>query len=71
VHPRNHLAEHYPERGDRTRGLEIYEETAGELRKADAPGHILGGAIYHVSLKPFPCVTIYGWALLRIPTWRR
>jgi hypothetical protein len=49
VHPRNHLAEHYPERGDRTRGLEIYEETAGELRKADAPGHILGGAIYNLA----------------------
>jgi hypothetical protein len=49
VHPRNHLAEHYLERGDRARGLEIYEETASELRKADAPGHILGGAIYNVA----------------------
>jgi tetratricopeptide (TPR) repeat protein len=49
VHPRNHLAEHYLERGDRTRGLEIYEETAGELRQADAPGHILGGAIYNLA----------------------
>src|SRR4030088_2089072 len=43
VHPRVHLAEHYLERGDRARGLEIYEETEGELRRDDAPGHILGG----------------------------
>src|ERR1700704_515727 len=49
VHPRVHLAEHYLERGDRARGLEIYEETEGELRRADAPGHILGGALYDLA----------------------
>ena len=49
VHPRVHLAEHYLERGDGARGLEIYEETEGELRRADAPGHILGGALYDLA----------------------
>jgi tetratricopeptide (TPR) repeat protein len=49
VHPRVHLAEHYLKRGDRPRGLEIYEETAGELRSADAPGPILGGTLYNLA----------------------
>jgi tetratricopeptide (TPR) repeat protein len=49
LHPRNHLAEHYLERGDRTRGLETYEETAGELRRAETPGHILAPAIYKLA----------------------
>jgi hypothetical protein len=46
-HPRNHLAEHYLERGDRRRGPEIYDETAAALRAADAPGHTLGPALYN------------------------
>jgi hypothetical protein len=49
LHPRNHLAEHYLERGDRIRGFEIYEETAGELRRAETPGHILAPAIYELA----------------------
>jgi hypothetical protein len=48
-HPRNHLAEHYLERGDRRRGPEIYEETASELRRVDAPGHTLGAALYNLA----------------------
>jgi len=49
VHPRVHLAEHYLERGDQKHGLEIYEATAAELRRADAPEHILGGALYNLA----------------------
>lgn len=49
IHPRNHLAEHYLERGDRTRRPEIFEETLGELRRAEAPGHILVPAIYSLA----------------------
>lgn len=48
-HPRNHLAEHFIERGDRPRGSRLYEETAAELRKAEAPGHTLGAALYNVA----------------------
>src|SRR6266478_517441 len=46
IHPRNHLAEHYLERGDRARGAEIFEATVAELRRAETPGHILVSAIY-------------------------
>jgi len=49
LHPRNHLAEHYLERGDRKRGPEIFEETLSELRRADTPGHILGPAVYNLA----------------------
>ena len=49
AHPRNHLAEHFIERGDRAGGYRIYEESAIELRKAEAPGHILGPALYNVA----------------------
>ncbi len=49
THPRNHLAEHYLERGDRRRGPEIYEDTVGELRRADTPGHTLGQALYNLA----------------------
>lgn len=48
-HPRNHIAEHFIERGDRPRGARLYEKTAAELRKAEAPGHTLGGALYNVA----------------------
>src|SRR5436189_55507 len=47
--PRNHLAEHFIERGDRASGYRIYEESAIELRKGEAPGHILGPALYNVA----------------------
>ena len=49
AHPRNHLAEHFIECGDRAGGYRIYEESAIELRKAEAPGHILGPALYNVA----------------------
>ena len=49
AHPRNYLAEHFIERGDRAGGYRIYEESAIELRKAEAPGHILGPASYNVA----------------------
>jgi len=48
-HPRNHTAEHFIERGDPDRGYQLYEETAAELRKAGAPGHTLGTAIYNLA----------------------
>jgi len=49
AHLRNHLAEHFIERGDRASGYRIYEESAIELRKGEAPGHILGPALYNVA----------------------
>ena len=49
LHPRTHLAEHYLERGDRTRGAEIFEETLAELRRAETPGQILVPAIYNLA----------------------
>ena len=49
THPRNHLAEHFIERGDRSKGARLYEETASELRTAGAPGHTLGTALYNVA----------------------
>src|SRR5438309_8233916 len=49
LHPRTHLAEHYLERGDRTRGVEIFEDTLGELRRAETPGHVLVPAIYNLA----------------------
>lgn len=49
AHPRNHLAEHFIERGDAARGYRTYEESAAELRTVEAPGHILGPALYNVA----------------------
>jgi hypothetical protein len=48
-HPRNHIAEHFIERGDPNPGYQLYEETAAELRKAGAPGHTLGGALFNLA----------------------
>ena len=41
VHPRRHLAEHYLERGDQSRGSEIREETLAELHRVDAPQSVI------------------------------
>ena len=41
IHPRRHLAEHYVERGDPSRGSQIREETMAELRRIDAPSSVL------------------------------
>jgi hypothetical protein len=48
-HPRNHIAEHFIERGDPDAGYQVYEETAADLRKVGAPGHTLGGALYNLA----------------------
>lgn len=49
LHPRNHIAEHHLERGDRRRGAELFEETLGELRRAETPDHILAPALYNLA----------------------
>jgi len=41
IHPRRHLAEHYLERGDQSRGDELREETMAELRRVDAPESVI------------------------------
>jgi hypothetical protein len=41
IHPRRHLAEHYAERGDQLRGVELHEETLAELRGVDAPESVI------------------------------
>ncbi len=48
-HPRIHLAEHFIERGDVARGHRLCEESAMQLRKASAPPHTLGAAIYNLA----------------------
>jgi hypothetical protein len=37
IHPRRHLAEHYLERGDRSGGARLKEETMAELHRVGAP----------------------------------
>jgi tetratricopeptide (TPR) repeat protein len=49
AHPRNHLAEHFIERGDRARGYQMYEESAIALRQAEAPPTTLGTALYNLA----------------------
>src|ERR1700694_2477646 len=41
IHPRRHLAEHYAERGDQLRSVELHEETLAELRRVDAPQSVI------------------------------
>jgi len=41
IHPRRHLAEHYAERGDELRGVELHDETLAELRRVDAPESVI------------------------------
>ena len=41
VHPRNHIGEHFVERGARERGHRIFAETREALRAADAPAHVI------------------------------
>jgi hypothetical protein len=41
IHPRRHLAEHYAERGNELRGVELHEETLAELRRVDAPQSVI------------------------------
>jgi tetratricopeptide (TPR) repeat protein len=49
AHARNHLAEHFIERGDRARGYQIYEESATALRQAETPPTTLGTALYNLA----------------------
>lgn len=48
-HPRNHIAEHFIERGDRARGSQIFEMTVADLRRAEVPGHTLGPALLNLA----------------------
>jgi len=49
IHPRIHLADQLLRRGAVTRSQRLLEESAAEMRRAEAPGHILGGALYTLS----------------------
>jgi tetratricopeptide (TPR) repeat protein len=49
AHARNHLAEHFIERGNQARGYQIYEESAVALRQAEAPPSTLGTALYNLA----------------------
>jgi hypothetical protein len=41
LHPRRHLSEHFQERGDLERALEIREETMAALQRAGAPESVM------------------------------
>lgn len=49
LHPRIHMANYLMERGDQERGDQMVEETATELRAANAPVHVLGAALYNLA----------------------
>jgi tetratricopeptide (TPR) repeat protein len=49
IHPRVHLAEQFVERGDVARGQALLEESASEMRRAEAPAHLLGAALYNLA----------------------
>jgi tetratricopeptide (TPR) repeat protein len=48
-HPRIHMADYYSDRNDTRRAHEIFEETAAELRRAEATPHILGAALCNLA----------------------
>jgi hypothetical protein len=48
IHPRIHLADQLLHRGDVTGSQRLLEESASEMRRTEAPGHILGAAIYNL-----------------------
>ena len=49
LHARIHLADQFRERGDVARSDRLFEETASQLRKVEAPGHILGAALFNLA----------------------
>ena len=49
VHPRIHLSEQFLRRGEVDRSQRLLEESASEMRQAEAPGHILGAALYNLA----------------------
>jgi hypothetical protein len=49
LHPRVHLADQFLERGEAERSHRLTEETANELRAVEAPGRVLGAALYNLA----------------------
>jgi tetratricopeptide (TPR) repeat protein len=49
LHPRIHLADQFLERGEASRSNVLTEETASELRAAEAPERVLGAALYNLA----------------------
>jgi tetratricopeptide (TPR) repeat protein len=49
LHARIHLADHFRERGDVSRSDRLFEETASELRRVEAPAHLLGAALFNLA----------------------
>jgi hypothetical protein len=49
LHPRIHMANYLMERGDQELGDKMVEETATELRGANAPAHVLGAALFNLA----------------------
>jgi tetratricopeptide (TPR) repeat protein len=49
LHPRIHLSEQFLKSGDMVRGQRILEESASEMRRLQAPRHILGAALYDLA----------------------
>jgi tetratricopeptide (TPR) repeat protein len=49
LHPRIHLADQFLERGEASRSNKLTEETASELRAAEAPARVLGAALYNLA----------------------
>jgi tetratricopeptide (TPR) repeat protein len=49
-HPRIHITEHLQQRGDRVSATRVLEESAADLRRAEALPHTLGAALYNLSL---------------------
>jgi hypothetical protein len=49
VHPRVHLSDQLRRMGDVARSQRVLEHTASEMRRVEAPGHILGGALYNLA----------------------
>jgi hypothetical protein len=50
LHPRIHLADQFLERGEVARSQRLVEETAAELRAAEAPERVLGAALYNLAV---------------------
>ena len=49
LHPRIHLGDQFLERGEAARSHRLTEETVSELRAAEAPGRVLGAALYNLA----------------------
>jgi hypothetical protein len=49
IHPRIHMSEQFLGRGEVARSQAILEESAAEMRRVDAPGHILGAALLNLA----------------------